>query len=295
MGTKIEAIGLSTPGFFRRGSIDMEIRAAKDCLKNARLDPNMLGLIVNTGIYRDRHIGEPAIATLIQREIGANEVYAGDRSTFSFDLTNGGCGMLTGMMVVDGYLQSGNIDYGMVVTADVDPTPGKTRGYEFTPAAAALLLSRDGKDGGFLHYRTSTEAGFIDDMQGRIEWMPHKGKMRNILAISQAEGYAGACARFALENLDAFLKEIALKIRDVDLIIPSQSPPGFLKELKKKKGLEEKLVDVTDKLPNVHTAGIGFALERAMSAGRFAAAKNCLFLTVGAGLTASLALYRNSV
>ncbi len=295
MGTIINAIGLSTPGFFRRGSIAMEVKAARECLNNANLEPNLLGLLINTGIYRDRHIGEPAIATLIQREIAANEVFTGNRSTFSFDLTNGGCGMLTGMMVVDGYLQSGSIDYGMVVTADVDPTPGKTRGYEFTAAAAAVLLSRHENGGGFLHYKTETDAGAIDDMQGRIEWMEHKGKMRNILVIRQKEAYAGACARFALDALDVFLKEISLKLKDIDLIIPSQSPPGFLKELKKKKGLEEKLIDVTDKLANVHTAGIGFALERAMAAGRFAAAKNCLFLTVGAGLTASLALYMNPV
>lgn len=293
MGSKIDAVGLSTPGFFRRGSIDMEIRAAKDCLKSAQLDPNMLGVLVNTGIYRDRHIGEPAIATFIQRAIGANEVFTGDRSTFSFDLTNGGCGMLTGVMVVDGFLQSGTIDHGMVVTADTDPVPGESQGYNYTPAAAAVLLSR-GEDGvGFLHFKTETEARFIDDLRGRLEWMQHKRKMKNVLVMSQAEGFAGACAQFALGNLDAFLKETSLKMKDIDLIIPSQSPPGFLGELKKKKGMEEKLIDLTDKLANVHTAGIGFALERAMSSGRFAAAKNCLFLTVGSGITVSLALYRN--
>lgn len=271
----------------------MEIKAAKDCLKSARLDPSLLGILINAGIYRDRNIGEPAIATFIQRAIGANEVVTGDRTTFSFDLTNGGCGMLTGMMVVDGFLQSGTIDYGMVVTADTDPVPGESLGYGFTPAAAAILLSRGENGSGFLHFKTETDARFIADMQGRLEWRQHKGKMGNILVMSQSEGYAKECARFALENLDAFLKETSLKMKDIDLIIPSQSPAGFLGELKKKKGVEEKLVDVNDKLENVHTAGIGFALERAMRSGRFAAAKNCLFLTVGAGITVSLALYRN--
>ncbi|MEI7638841.1 MAG: 3-oxoacyl-[acyl-carrier-protein] synthase III C-terminal domain-containing protein [Syntrophus sp. (in: bacteria)] len=293
MGTKIDAVGLSTPGFFRRGSIDMEIKAAKDCLKSAQLDPNLLGILINAGIYRDRHIGEPAIATFIQRAIGANELFTGDRTTFSFDLTNGGCGMLTGVMVVDGFLQSGMIDHGMVVTADTDPVPGESQGYNYTPAAAAVLLSRCEEGKGFIHFKTATEARFIDDMKGRIEWRQHNRKMKNILVMSQTEGFAQACAQFTLENLDAFLKETSLKMKDIDLIIPSQSPTGFLGELKKKKGMEEKLVDVTDELENVHTAGIGFALERARSSGRFAAAKNCLFLTVGAGITVSLALYRN--
>jgi 3-oxoacyl-[acyl-carrier-protein] synthase-3 len=293
MGSIIDAVGLSTPGFFRRGSVDMEIKAAKDCLKNAQLDPNLLGILINTGIYRDRNIAEPAIATFIQKEIGANEIFSGERSTFSFDLTNGGCGMLTGAMVVDGFLQSGAIDHGMVVTADIDPVSGESLGYGFTPAAAAILMSR-GEDGcGFLHFKAETEARFIDDMKGTLEWRQHKRKMGNFLVLSQAEGYAKECAKYALENLDAFLKDISLKMKDIDLIIPSQSPVGFLGELKKRKGLEEKLVDVTDRLENAHTAGIGFALERAMSSGRFGAAKNCLFLTVGAGITVSLALYRN--
>jgi 3-oxoacyl-[acyl-carrier-protein] synthase-3 len=293
MGTKIDAIGLSTPGFFRRGSVDMEVKAAKECLKSAQLDPNMLGIIINAGIYRDRHIAEPAIAAFIQREIGANKIFSGDRSTFSFDLTNGGCGMLTGAMVLDGFLQSGTIEYGMVVTADTDPVPGESLGYSYTPAAAALLMSRCENGCGFLHFKSETEAHFIGDMKSTLEWRQHKGKMGNFLVMSQAEGYAKECAKYALENLDAFLKEISLKMKDIDLIIPSQSPTGFLGELKKRKGLDEKLIDVTDKLANVHTAGIGFALERAMSSGRFAAAKNCLFLTVGAGITVSLALYRN--
>jgi 3-oxoacyl-[acyl-carrier-protein] synthase-3 len=271
----------------------MEIKAAKDCLKSAQLDPSLLGILINAGIYRDRHIAEPAIATFIQKEIGANELFDGDRSTFSFDLTNGGCGMLTGVMVVDGFLQSGAIDHGMVVTADTDPVPGESLGYNFTPAAAAVLLSRGDEGCGFLHFKAETEARFIDDMKGTLEWRQHKRRMGNILVMSQAEGYAKECARYALEILDAFLKETSLKIKDIDLIIPSQSPIGFLGELKKRKGLEEKLIDVTDKLENVHTAGIGFALERARSSGRFGAAKNCLFLTVGAGLTVSLALYRN--
>ena len=293
MGSKIDAVGLSTPGFFRRGSVDMEIKAAKDCLKSAQLDPNLLGILINAGIYRDRHIAEPAIATFIQRAIGANEVFTGDRSTFSFDLTNGGCGMLTGMMILDGFLHSGTIDHGMVVTADTDPVPGESQGYNYTPAAAAILLSQ-GEDGaGFIRFKTETEARFIDDLQSKLGWMQHKRKMGNFLVMSQAEGYAKECAHYTLGKLDAFLKDTSLKMKDIDLIIPSQSPPGFLGELKKRKGMEERLVDVTDKLENVHTAGIGFALERAMSSGRFAAAKNCLFLTVGAGITVSLALYRN--
>ena len=79
---------------------------------------------------------------------------------------------------------------------------------------------------------------------------------------------------------------------DIDLVVPSQSPPRFLAGLKDRTGLGDRIVDVTDAYGDVHTAGVGMALDRVLSDGRFAAARNVVFLTVGAGIATSLALYR---
>jgi hypothetical protein len=66
-----------------------------------------------------------AIASLIQEDIGANpEQQPGTGpGTFSFDVRNGGCGMLSGIQLVDGLLASKTVKLGMVVP----PTSTRSR------------------------------------------------------------------------------------------------------------------------------------------------------------------------
>ncbi|MDD5169423.1 MAG: 3-oxoacyl-[acyl-carrier-protein] synthase III C-terminal domain-containing protein, partial [Syntrophales bacterium] len=80
---------------------------------------------------------------------------------------------------------------------------------------------------------------------------------------------------------------------DIDLLLPSQSPRGFVPELKQRTGLGNKIVDVTERYGNVHTAGVGMALHQAVADGRFEKSGNIVFLAIGAGITTALALYRN--
>ena len=43
-----------------------------DCLDRAGRTAHDVDLLVNAGIYRDRNLGEPALAAMIQQDIGAN-------------------------------------------------------------------------------------------------------------------------------------------------------------------------------------------------------------------------------
>jgi 3-oxoacyl-[acyl-carrier-protein] synthase III len=72
MGTVIDHVALAHGGWRNRHSaLHLAVRAAKDCLQQAGRDPHDVDLLVNTGIYRDRNLGEPALAA-IQQDIGAN-------------------------------------------------------------------------------------------------------------------------------------------------------------------------------------------------------------------------------
>ena len=46
--------------------------SAEDCLREAGRTAHEVDLLVNAGIYRDRNLAEPALAALIQQDIGAN-------------------------------------------------------------------------------------------------------------------------------------------------------------------------------------------------------------------------------
>ena len=80
-------------------------------------------MLINTGIYREDSMGEPALAALVQEDIGANrgQPPIGGHGTFSFDLINGTCGVISAIGFEAGLLRSGVIRLGAIVTSDVDP------------------------------------------------------------------------------------------------------------------------------------------------------------------------------
>lgn len=142
MGTVIERLDV-TGGRWRtrHSALRLTVSAARQCLQRAGRNADDVDLLVNAGIYRDRNLGEPALAALIQEDIGANpeNPHAGAHGTFSFDIANGTCGVLTALQVVDGFLRSHTIDCALVVTGDADPGHGMSEHFPFSPAGAALL------------------------------------------------------------------------------------------------------------------------------------------------------------
>jgi len=94
--------------------------------------------------------------------------------------------------------------------------------------------------------------------------------------------------------LNKYLDETGLRLNEIDLIISSQSPGGFASAMKKRSGLNDKLIE-TGKSGNkeFHTAGPTFALKKVWDDNSFAGSKTILFLTVGAGINVSFALYRH--
>ncbi|MCJ7796374.1 MAG: hypothetical protein MUQ56_06350 [Thermoleophilia bacterium] len=291
MGSRIHAVDIAWEPTSAASSIDLEVRAGEGCLRKANVEPKDVGILINAGIYRDRHIIEPAIASFIQRGIGANEDLNGTPGTFSFDLSNGGCGLLTALMVADGFLQSGLMRHALVVAGDAEPRAGKSHDFKHPPAAAAVLLTTGTGDEGFVTFRSDSDTNRLESHRGRVEW-PGGGQTGSRLVMHSTAAYAEECVDAAVEALRAFLGETGLLDGDIDLVIPSQSPPHFLAGLKDRTGLGDRIVDVTDVYGDVHTAGMGMALDRVLSDGRFAAARNVVFLTVGAGIATSLALYR---
>src|ERR1700758_5271086 len=154
MGTVIDRVDLARPRWRdRHSALHLAVTAAKDCLKGAGCGPDELDLVVNAGIYRDRNLGEPALAALIQDDIGANpeDPHPGAHGTFSFDVANGACGVLTGLQIVDGFLRTHSVQRALVVASDANPGHGMSEHFPFSPAGAALLCRWTDDDYGLSH------------------------------------------------------------------------------------------------------------------------------------------------
>jgi len=99
MGTRIEeAVAQAGPGHGWRKVTARRLAdaAARTCLARAGKEASDVDMLINAGVYREDSMGEPALATLIQEDIGANLGHPGSigHGTFSFDAANGITGVL---------------------------------------------------------------------------------------------------------------------------------------------------------------------------------------------------------
>jgi 3-oxoacyl-[acyl-carrier-protein] synthase III len=294
MGTIIEAAATAAESSL--GAVQLAGTAARFCLKRAARTPDELDLLINAGVYLDNNISEPAIAALIQEDIGANTQQrpGAGQGTFSFDVRNGACGLLTGIYLADGMLASGTIRTGIVVAADADPDPGISEGFVFPAVGGAILLSANDQHAGFTAFRFATFPEFADLFQSEVRW--HQGfpdgtgrPGRNILTVNVADSYAARAAECAESTARDLAAANTLDLGDVGLLVATASVPGFAGALAKRLGISAgRVASLPGNLAHADTAAPAVALEHA----DLAAAGTTVFVSAGAGITVVAALYR---
>lgn len=304
MGILIESVAArrARRGPLAPGALPLIDAAARACLEGAHRRADELDLLVNAGLYKDKNIWEPAMASLIQEDIGANLGHPsrrGHHGTFSFDATNGGCGVLTGLHIIDTFVGSGAARLGMVVAGDSDPAPRISRAFPFPPVAGAVLLRHCDNGEGFagFEFRTFPEHSALFEVRVNFDPAGNRGLFghsgRNILEVHEDPRFAALCVQRATEVTVAFLDRAKLRVDDVDVLVASPYPPGFAGDLARAVGVAaDRVPELPPELASAHTAGPIAALQAAVESGRFARARNVLFVTAGAGITIAVAHYR---
>jgi 3-oxoacyl-[acyl-carrier-protein] synthase-3 len=299
MGTIIEASATATvrqrsmtPG----SALELADTAAGLCLERAGRGAEELDVLINAGVFHDRILSEPAFASLIQEDIGANlnQRRGAGHGTFSFDVYNGACGLLTGIELIDGMLASGTVELGMVVASDMDPEPGVSEGFHFPSVGGAVLLSTDDSRAGFTAFRSATFPEFAELFQSYVDWREDPrgsaaGNGRNVLTVTIAESYAARALECAEATARELAGEQALDLDEVDLLVATASVPGFADQLATRLGMSaERVASLPDDLAGAHTAAPAVGLQST----QLAAAGTVLFVSVGAGISVAAAIYR---
>jgi 3-oxoacyl-[acyl-carrier-protein] synthase-3 len=296
MATRIKAVATEhhRGRVLGRGALHLTDAAARSCLERGHCDGAELDLLINTGIYRDHNLAEPALASIIQDDLGVNRGHPpkfGHHGTFSFDLSNGGCGVVTALQLADGFVGCGTARFALIVAGDADPAPHTTRGYPFAPAGGAMLLEYVPGETGFLGFaiRTFPEAGLFES---NMRWdeaagILHQG--RNVVEFVESPQFALRCLDHGVAVARELLASVGVGIADVGLLISSQYPADFATSLARRLELpSDRVPRVAPELERTHTAGPIAALEAADGS----AARHTLFVTAGAGPTIAAALYR---
>ncbi|WP_343574777.1 3-oxoacyl-ACP synthase [Mycobacterium sp.] len=289
MGTVIDQLHV-THGTWRtrHSALQLAVTAAKGCLVNAQTSPHDLDLLINAGIFRDRNLGEPALAAIIQADIGPNpeDPHSDAHGTFSFDIANGVCGILTALQIADGFLRSQTISRALVVASDADPGRAASEPFPFSSAGAALLGRWSGQDDGL----------------GPVSWVenPDDGasfratidfdEFRDVLRFRESPALPAALAAAAERAVLRCLDDASVNLSDVAGIIAA--PPGghFRAELAARLGITPDQIAVCDD-ERMHTAALVAAMERETV--RFSVGTHLLLVAAGAGIVAGAALYRD--
>jgi len=287
MGTIIDRLGITQGGWrSRHSALQLAVSAANSCLQDAQRDADAVDLLVNAGIYRDKNLAEPALAALIQEDIGANpEDPHGDRhGTFSFDISNGTCGILTGLQIVDGFLSSHTIRCALITASDADPGHGMSEHFPFSPVGAALLCRWTDDDYGLGRIRWVNDPAGGDDFQATVG-----SDGRNVLRFEESSNLDERLAAIAAQAARECLSDSGLPLSDIDVIIAAPARHRYRAALARHLDVPLERIVVADD-EKMHTASLAAAMQQALTP--LPVGARAMVVAAGAGITAGAALYR---
>lgn len=261
MGTVVDQIAIVKGGWRQRHSaLRLAVLAAKNCLRTGGRTPRDIDLLVNAGVYRDRNLGEPALAAIIQHDIGANpeDPHLGAHGTFSFDVANGSCGVLTALQIVDGFLRARAIECALIVASDADPGHGMSEDFPFSPFGAALLCSWTNDDRGLGRASWANDSVHHDAVNAAVQMIGR----RNVLRVSVTADSDECLADTAAQTAKACLHGCSSTLDEVDAIVTAPAHRRYREALAAELGVRATRITAAD-TESMHTASLAAAFERA--------------------------------
>ena len=296
MATIIKASYASPSG--PQSSIGMAVFAAQNCLAGAGVSQQDIDLLINIGVFRDDNIIEPAMAPLIQKQLGMNldPVRNGclQRSTLSFDINDGECGFLSAVRVADAFFKSGTAKYALVVAGDIHPSKTRHPDFPFQSVACAILLAyTEDTVSGFsgFHFKTSENGSF--GFSAKVDLMANGLASRGCMDFIIEDQYHERLSDFTSEWMKELFQSGQVNPADIDYIVTSQQAKGFGKTIACAANLNgrSQVVDLYDQYGNAHTSSLPLCYHHLASGGLTKKNDRILFIAAGSGLSAACSLY----
>lgn len=295
MGIVVSSIAIEIGG---GSSIEQAAAAARRAIAEAGSTPEQIDALINTGVYRDSNMVEPAMSALIQQQAGIGPEYrSGDVPCLSFDLMNGACGILNAIQVGQALLEAPTVHRVLLVSGDAHPStsPEPQPGFPIKPVGAAMLLKKAAGPAGFgaLHI-SGTDGRPASEGSVRLPEMGTTGRSSIVVNrpgdLEALLHHAVAAATEALEVADA--------PPDRTVLICGRPTPDFPARLAERLGIAPEAVSADDTEGSAsarldaHTSALPVAFLAARDSGRLDHADVALFVAAGAGPSAAAIAYR---
>jgi len=266
------------------GTSDLSAKAALEALKNAKLKPEDIDLLIVATATPDMPL--PACACLVQEKIGATNAAA-------FDLAAACAGFVYALFTAEQFIKNGSYKTILVIGADLISSyidwSDRTTCILFGDGAGAAVLQEVksggilgtliGSDGRYADLLTITAGGSKNPASHEtVESKAHYLKMNGSEVFKLA--VRGMC--------DAVTKALAkagVAMDDVACFIPHQANQRIIEAVSERLGLpKEKIFVNLQKYGNTSSASCAIALCEAVRAGKIKKKDKVVLATFGSGL-----------
>ncbi|KPK98641.1 MAG: 3-oxoacyl-ACP synthase [Omnitrophica WOR_2 bacterium SM23_72] len=263
---------------------DLALKAAKEALEEARLNPKDLELIIVGTITPDMPF--PAVSCLLQNSLDAKKAAC-------FDISAACAGFVYGIAVAQQFIARGVYKNALVVGAEllsrVTDWEDRSTCVLFGDGAGAAVLA-EVSSGGILSVHMGSDGSKADLLMipgggsriptshQSIDQHLHFMKMQGNEVFKLAVTIMADAARTAFN-------QAGLECKDIDLVIPHQANIRIIMAMAKKLGLApEKVYLNIEKYGNMSSASTATALCEAVKEGRIKRGDVVLLVAFGAGL-----------
>ena len=288
MATTIDSIAVVVGNVVHHSAERLADHAVRDALATAAIEPADVDLLLNAGLFHDRMLGEPALAALIQEDVGANpeDPHGPGHGTFSFDVANGSAGVLNALQIADGFLRAGTIRRAVVVASDANPGHGMARDFPHDPVGAALVCGWDPSDRGIAGIRWATVA----DGPARRYAVLRLEHGRNQLLVGEDDAFAAEAAACVSTVVAELLAEHGLAPDDITSVAAAPFDNAFIDELVPRTRIAPDRFVRPGSTPRFHTAGLIASMAQVTSRAPSPDGERVLLVAAGAGISAGAAL-----
>ena len=273
-----------------RGNAPLAAQAIRRALNASTLPPSDLGLLVYCGVYRERFLSEPALATLVAHEldIKASRAEEAERDTrlLAFDIVNGPPGVLMACQVAGRRMLSQQA-LAVVATSEFNETPvdGEPP-LGLASMGSALVLQRSVGAIGFRSFYFAHHYQFLNWYRAYAD-TGESGPPR--LRVDRNERLADRLSEAVAASVVDMLRYEGMTLDDFSVIIPPQMGPGFLGRLATSLGVDRKRF-IAREGGNLFTAWFASAWQE-LRRREIAPGNRALVVSVGAGGEVGCASY----
>lgn len=268
----------------------LAINAAKNALSKSKVNPQEIELIVVATVSPDSNF--PAVACLVQKELGAKQASA-------FDVSAACSGFLFALTTAKKYLETGMYKNALVIAAEkisslIDWEDRATCVLFGDGAGACVLEAAEDADAGIksdymLSYGEHSDILKVVSENQRSPFNQNKSEAVKLpyVVMQGPELFKIAVVAMA-DAIEKALELAGLTSADLDCIVPHQANDRIISAVAKRlKFPKEKVFINIDKYGNMSAASIAVAMDEAVEQGYIKKGSTVALVTFGGGLVAA--------